>query len=111
MLIFIILFGVCLGFFSGILYVIPLNVISNYYEEKKGLVLGIGMGFFGFSSVIGQILIICIVNPENIPLDKHGLYPKAIVNRLPLALQAISVFVFIIGTLGSFLLKNKKIEL
>ena len=40
------------GFFNGILYMFPIAIGMKYFEDNKGLVTGLFMGFYGISSVI-----------------------------------------------------------
>ncbi len=50
--IFSVFFSVFFAFFIGILYIIPLNVGVKYFPEKKGLICGLILGFFGLSGII-----------------------------------------------------------
>jgi OFA family oxalate/formate antiporter-like MFS transporter len=36
----------------GILYMTPISICVKYYPDKKGLVCGIILGFYGLSGVI-----------------------------------------------------------
>ncbi len=49
---FLIFYGVLFGAFSGFMYLPPVVVCCKYFPDKKGLIGGIVLGFYGMSTLI-----------------------------------------------------------
>ncbi len=49
---FLPLFSCSMSLAVGILYMTPISICVKYYPDKKGLVCGIILGFYGLSGVI-----------------------------------------------------------
>lgn len=68
---FVAFYGVMYGLFIGIGYLPPLQNAYLHLPTRKGLCSGICMSGFGLGSAIFNYIILELVNPHNIELDKE----------------------------------------
>lgn len=69
-----------------------LSVIKNcwkYLPNNKGLVNGIIIGGLGLSSAVLNPLADFMINPNKIPPESTGFYPKVVTDNIPLFLYSI----------------------
>lgn len=105
---FFVCFGVGYGGTTGLLYLTILYNGFKYFPKRKGLIGGILMGIYGFSSLISNYILLFSMNPNNMkaiedPNTKDFYFPKEIAERLPSALRTLSYYFLVIMILGNFL--------
>lgn len=105
---FILFYGLFLGFFCGVAYVPVLATSFAYFPDNKGMVSGILMMAYGFSSVIVQSLILYLINPDNLEKDEHGIFPDQVLDRLPNTFRICALYIFCCCMIGAILMKSKK---
>ena len=97
---FVLLYGVFFGLGSGITYMLPLQLIWEYYPQNKGLYSGILLGAYGFGPFIFAQLTTRLVNPHDlgfsIVIDHHDgttpikFYGPKVANNTPKMLRITS---------------------
>ena len=72
----------------------PLRNAWKHFPKRKGLISGVIMMGFGFSSVIFNYISDQIINPEEAKVLDNNFYSKEIANRVP-SYFAVVVVIFI----------------
>lgn len=109
---FFFIYGVIFGFFSGLVYLIPLYNGYKYYPEKRGLISGLILGSYGLGGTILTLFLTEILNPENEspvedPNDGGNLYFKLdICLNLDFSLRMLGILMAGLFALGLFLMKE-----
>lgn len=75
---------------------------NRYFPERKGLVTGIIASGFGFSSVLLNIVIYKIINPNNIKIE-NGFYPKEVYQNVKEYIFFCLILFTCFGIVGSLL--------
>jgi len=113
---FFCLFGIGFGMSTGLLYLTMMYNNYKYFPTKRGLIGGIGMGVYGFSSLISNYILLMLINPDNVAATKDPnsddySFPPEIADRLPSALRYLSFYFLGVMILGSiFLFEYKEPE-
>lgn len=95
----------------GIIYMTPIGLCVNHYPHKKGFITGIVLCCIGFSGVAISQIFIAVVNPNNeklVPDGTEKIYPKDVVDRMQRGMDILSIFIGVMGFLGSVLITPKK---
>lgn len=90
------LYGICFGLFSGILYMVPINICYSYFPDNKGLIAGIISSGYGFGSMIFATIVLDIVNPDDEHADEFSCFSRDVADRLPKAIRVLSL-IYLIG--------------
>ena len=67
--------------------------------------MGFGIGAFFFNMILLKL-----INPDNAKYDHDHRFPKEIADNLPYALRVISGVYFVLGAIGSSLIRPKEHE-
>lgn len=89
-------YGILFGLFSGILYMVPINIGYNYFPNNKGLVAGFISSGYGFGSMIFASIVLDIVNPDDEHADEFSCFPREVADKLPKAIRICSL-IYLIG--------------
>lgn len=103
---FVLFYGLFNGFSIGFGYVAPLRNSYTHFPRNKGFAAGVCMSGFGFGSVIFNYIIVELVNPDNVKVDKAtGFFPQEVANNIPFAFQVLAGCYLGLGVLGSAFIK------
>ncbi len=82
----------------------PLRNAWKHFPNKKGLISGLIMMGFGFSSIIFNYISDEIINPEESKVLDNHLYSEEIANRVPTYISVVvKIFIFVGITVITFL--------
>ena len=68
--VFVTLYGILFGIFSGCVYMIPYNTAYKYFPGNKGIASGCISAGLGLGSFIFSWIAFAIVNPNNVDPEK-----------------------------------------
>ncbi|KAL4508394.1 hypothetical protein ABPG72_003698 [Tetrahymena utriculariae] len=108
---FVIIYGIIFGFFTGIMYMVPIYLGQLYFPSRRGLVSGFILTGYGLGSLIYSQFFFYIVNPQNLKAKKAGdggsyFFGDAasVANAVPEALRWLSLMYVLQLLIGSSLL-------
>ncbi|KAL4456963.1 hypothetical protein ABPG74_014601 [Tetrahymena malaccensis] len=108
---FVIIYGIIFGFFTGIMYMVPIYLGQLYFPSRRGLVSGFILTGYGLGSLIFSQFFFYIVNPHNLKAKKAGdggSYffgdSASVANAVPEALRWLSLMYVLQLLIGSSLL-------
>lgn len=106
----ILTYGLIRGFGVGLAYTTPMVVGMRFYPLNKGLINGIIICAFGLSSVIFDIVITQLINPNDIPQDPDYGFMKSsqVLNKIPSCFIKLGCIYFSIQLIGCLLISNPK---
>lgn len=117
---FCVIYGILFGFFSGLLYMMPIYCGYLYFPNKKGIVSGLVLTGYGFGSFIFNFMALGIINPDN---EKATPFPdkdsktsyywgvtEHISDKVPECLRYLSLCYLILGLLASILFIDPREE-
>ena len=101
-------FGVVAGGFTGFFYMTLLMNVYKYFPSNRGLVGGIVMCVYGFSSIIVNFILLECMNPENYETivdseTKEHHFPEIVNERLPSSIRVLSYYYLILMIIGTLL--------
>jgi len=104
--------GILFGIGLGICYSAPISCSVRWMPIRKGLVTGLIVAGFGLGSFIFGLIATHIVNPNQTNIvstgSTDGYYnpDSEVVNRVPLMFAILSIFYFLLITIGVFLISD-----
>lgn len=110
---FVLIFGLLVGFGFGISFLTGNNVAIQHFRYNRGKVLGFCVSGNGFATVLFGLIFTYIVNPNNYTSDIESIegsqveyyFNAEISSRTPTALLATGGIIFFLGCLGSLLIQ------
>ena len=94
----------------------PLICAWEWFPEKKGLITGIMVSSYGFSSFIFSIISTKLVNPDDsrpTVYDKENdvsYFDKSIANQVPSMLRTMSLIWIILVVVGIVLINRRRMK-
>ena len=110
---FVFFYGIVQGIGAGMTYMGPLIVAWEWFPSKKGLVSGLMVGGYGFSSFFFSLISTELVNPGD---AKPSVYNKAsdvtyfdgmVASRVPLMLQTLAL-IWALFAIASALMMSRR---
>lgn len=95
---------------AGFCYFAPLMTGWEWWEGQEGIVTGVVLGAFGFSSFIFSFMASHIINPKNeqpmhLP-DGQMIYSPEIAARVPTLFYTLTICFIALGTIGLAFIKR-----
>lgn len=78
--------------------------------HRKGLVTGIIVAGFGFGGFFFGLIATKIANPNNLGVNKQGLYPKEVADNVPLMLRILCAIWAMLVIISLFLIVPKTVQ-
>lgn len=100
---YVLVYGVVFGLFIGYGYMAPIKNCYSHLPDRKGLCSGVCLTGFGLGALFFNLILTGLINPNNEKQTDH-LFPVYVGNRLPFALQMISIVYLAVGMLGVLLM-------
>jgi MFS family permease len=84
---FVIFYGVVFPAGGGLMYYVPMLCALEWFPSRKGVIVGVTLGAYGFAAFIFGFYTQSIVNPDNQAMIKDefqvGYYSEEVGNRVP----------------------------
>lgn len=98
------------GFGNGLVYYSVMRNCWHYFPEKKGVITGVIIAFYGGSSMIWTTIADAIINPNGDKVTADGYYSDEISKEVPKFLWIMNIIIAVIGVLAIILVFPYKKE-
>mmetsp|Transcript_21711 Transcript_21711/g.15553 ORF Transcript_21711/g.15553 Transcript_21711/m.15553 type:complete len:168 (-) Transcript_21711:727-1230(-) len=100
------------GVGTGMCYMVPLVCNWEHFPENKGLMSGITLSAYGFSSFIFAQLSTWLINPDDVPCTEVGdacIFPTTVSDRMPHMMRVLG-YVWLVLVVISIILISRPPE-